>query len=196
VLGLMLAGIVAMQVEVLKLGASEGRALQQSAALQSRNDILRASVAAASSEQRIESLAASRYGMVMPDPADVGFLSSNAEANAIRASHNITAPSATEFLASMPVTETPAPTTTTSTPTTDTSSTVGTTPAVDGTAAAAGTTSTTPTTVTPTTVTPTTDTTPTTVTAPVVPTAPTTGTSDTAAPSTTGGAAIGETPAG
>jgi cell division protein FtsL len=195
VLGLMLAGIVAMQVEVLKLGASEGRALQQSAALQSRNDILRASVAAASSEQRIESLAATRYGMVMPDPTSIVFLPSNEGANAIHASHNITAPNATAFLASMPVTEPPAPTPTTTTPTTDTSGTVGTTPTVDGTAAA--TTSTTPTTVTPATVTPaTTATTPTTVTAPVTPTASTTGTSDPAAPSTTGGAAIAGTPAG
>src|ERR1700683_1124588 len=41
-LGVMLVGIVAMQVEVLKLGASEGRALQEGAALASRNEILRA----------------------------------------------------------------------------------------------------------------------------------------------------------
>src|ERR1700729_2875909 len=67
-LGLMLVGIVAMQVEVLKLGASEGRALTQSAALQSKNEALRASVASESAEQRIEQLAAARYGMVMPDP--------------------------------------------------------------------------------------------------------------------------------
>ena len=61
-LGLMLVGIVAMQVEVLKLGASEGRALTQSAALQSKNEMLRATVASESAEQRIEQLAGSRYG--------------------------------------------------------------------------------------------------------------------------------------
>ena len=44
-LGVMLAGIVAMQVEVLKLGASIGRSIERSTALQSRNEQLRASVA-------------------------------------------------------------------------------------------------------------------------------------------------------
>ena len=86
----MLAGIVAMQVEVLKLGASEGRALQQSAALQSRNELLRAGVASASSEQRIEQLAATRYGMVMPAPESIVFLPPNAGPNAERAAQSIT----------------------------------------------------------------------------------------------------------
>ncbi len=48
ILGVMLAGIVAMQVEVLKLGASIGRSIEQSTALQSRNELLRASVASLS----------------------------------------------------------------------------------------------------------------------------------------------------
>src|SRR5581483_2149610 len=47
-LGVMLVGIVAMQVEELKLGASVGRALSQNATLQSRNQLLRASVSALS----------------------------------------------------------------------------------------------------------------------------------------------------
>jgi hypothetical protein len=100
-LGLMLVGIVAMQVEVLKLGASEGRALQESSALQSRNDILRADVSSESSEARIERLAAS-YGMVNPNPVDDVFLSPNATANANRAAHNITAPNPTNFISSLP----------------------------------------------------------------------------------------------
>jgi len=66
-LGLLLAGIVAMQVEVLKYGARIGSAVQASAALQSRNEVLRASVSALSSDTRIEQLAA-RAGMVMPAP--------------------------------------------------------------------------------------------------------------------------------
>jgi cell division protein FtsL len=186
-LGLMLVGIVAMQVEVLKLGAGEGRALQQSAALQSRNEILRASVASESSEQRIEQLAASRYGMVMPDPTSVVFLSSNTAANAARATRTITAPDATGFLASLQAADPVAPAPTTTTPT-DTSSALGTTPAVAGTDTTPTTpTTVTPTTVTPTTVTPTTQTTPAT---PVVPAVPATGPSDTTAPSTTGGAAV------
>jgi cell division protein FtsL len=66
-LGLLLAGIVAMQVEVLKYGARIGQAVQASAALQSRNEMLRASVSALSSDTRIERLAA-QAGMVMPAP--------------------------------------------------------------------------------------------------------------------------------
>jgi hypothetical protein len=102
-LGLMLVGIVAMQVEVLKLGASEGRSLQQSAALQSRNELLRASVASLSDDGRIERLAGA-LGMVMPAPTDVVFLSPNATANANRAAGNIQAPNASSFLASLPST--------------------------------------------------------------------------------------------
>ena len=44
-LGVLLVGIVAMQVEVLKLNAGIGRALEQSTSLQNRNEQLRAAVA-------------------------------------------------------------------------------------------------------------------------------------------------------
>ncbi len=44
---MLLAGIVAMQVEVLKLSANMGRSIERGTALQSRNEQLRASVAAA-----------------------------------------------------------------------------------------------------------------------------------------------------
>jgi hypothetical protein len=72
-LGVMLAGIVAMQVEELKLGASVGRSLALTSALQSRNDLLRASVSSLSDAQRIERLA-TRMGMVMPGPTSLYFL--------------------------------------------------------------------------------------------------------------------------
>ena len=62
-----------MQVEVLKLSAGVGRSIERSTALQSRNEQLRASVAALSDDQRIERLAAS-MGMVMPAPEAVNFL--------------------------------------------------------------------------------------------------------------------------
>jgi hypothetical protein len=98
-LGLMLAGIVAMQVEVLKLGASMGRAIEQGTALQSRNDLLRASVATLADDQRIERMAGG-MGMVMPTPAEVGFL--NIEpSNAQRAASNIHQPDASVFLSSL-----------------------------------------------------------------------------------------------
>jgi len=73
ILGVMLAGIVAMQVEVLKLNASIGRSLALSATLQSRNDSLRATVAALSDAKRIEGLA-TKMGMVMPGPTSVDFV--------------------------------------------------------------------------------------------------------------------------
>ena len=73
-LGVMLAGIVAMQVEVLKLGASMGRSLEANSTLSAQNATLRESVASLADDQRIEQLAAS-MGMVMPPPSAVGFLS-------------------------------------------------------------------------------------------------------------------------
>ncbi len=97
VLGVMLAGIVAMQVEVLKLGATMGRAIERGTALQSRNEILRDSVASLEDEQRIVRLAAG-FGMVMPSPGDVGFLSART-ANVNRAAADIKVPDAAAFAA-------------------------------------------------------------------------------------------------
>jgi len=72
-LGLLLAGIVAMQVEVLKYGASIGDAVANTTALQSRHQVLQASVARLSSAARIERLA-SRLGMVMPLAGEQAFV--------------------------------------------------------------------------------------------------------------------------
>jgi hypothetical protein len=126
ILGVMLAGIVAMQVEVLKLGASMGRSIQQGTALQSRNDLLRASVASLADDQRIERLAAG-MGMVMPAPAEVAFLTRR-PGDAAHAARNIHTPDATTFLTSLSALSqastaqaqgvTPAVGTSTSTPTT------------------------------------------------------------------------------
>ncbi|HET7048244.1 MAG TPA: hypothetical protein VFI54_08265 [Solirubrobacteraceae bacterium] len=101
VLGLMLAGIVAMQVEVLKLGASMGRSLEQSSVLSSRNAALRQSVATLGDDQRIEQLAAS-MGMVMPPAQAVGFLAASPGGNAGRALASIHEPSASSFLSLTP----------------------------------------------------------------------------------------------
>lgn len=95
VLGVMLAGIVAMQVEVLKLGATMGRAIERGTALQSRNELLRDSVASLQDEQRIVRLA-SGLGMVMPAPGGIGFLSASS-ANADKAATDIKAPDAALF---------------------------------------------------------------------------------------------------
>ncbi len=128
VLGVMLAGIVAMQVEVLKLGATMGRAIERGTALQSRNEILRDSVASLEDEQRIVRLAAG-FGMVMPSPGDVGFLRARA-ANVSRAAADIKPPDAAAFSALLSsngaIAQTPtAATASTAAPATGAPSTVG-----------------------------------------------------------------------
>jgi hypothetical protein len=108
-LGVMLAGIVAMQVEVLKLGASMGRAIEQGTALQSRNDLLRAYVASLADDQRIKRLAAG-MGMVMPAPSGVGFLTGR-PGDPRKAAANIQAPNDTSFLTALAASEAPTSTT-------------------------------------------------------------------------------------
>jgi hypothetical protein len=96
VLGVMLAGIVAMQVEVLKLGATMGRAIERGSALQTRNELLRESVATLADDQRIIRLASSRLGMIMPAPGGVGFLQARG-ANTAKAAANIKPPDGPAF---------------------------------------------------------------------------------------------------
>ena len=98
-LGVLLAGIVAMQVEVLKLGASIGRSLERSTALEGRNELLRANVAALADDQRIERLAA-KMGMIMPGPDQVGFLASAPNGNLGRTIANIHTPDPGNFSSS------------------------------------------------------------------------------------------------
>jgi hypothetical protein len=99
-LGVLLVGIVAMQVEVLKLNAGIGRALEQSSSLQIRNEQLRAAVARGADDQRIESMAA-HMGMVMPRPAAIRFLQRHPIADVDRAIANIHTPDATGFQATL-----------------------------------------------------------------------------------------------
>ncbi len=106
ILGILLAGIVAMQVEVLKLSATTGRSIERGTALASRNEQLRASVAELSDDQRIESLAAS-MGMVMPAPEAINFLHVRGGDAIGPALHNIHAPDASGFVAALPVIDTP-----------------------------------------------------------------------------------------
>jgi cell division protein FtsL len=101
VLGVMLAGIVAMQVSILKLNASIGRSIERGTALQSQNQQLRAAVATLADDQRIERVAAGT-GMVMPAPAAVGFLSGQPAGGTGQAVANIKPPDSAGFLASLP----------------------------------------------------------------------------------------------
>jgi hypothetical protein len=104
-MGVMLAGVVAMQVEVLKLGASVGRSINLSTELQSRNELLRASVAKLSDDQRIERLAA-KLGMVMPGPTEVHFVPAHAGGELSAAISNIAQPNADTFLQTLSTDET------------------------------------------------------------------------------------------
>lgn len=74
VLGVLLVTIVGMRVEVLKMGASVGRATTQASTLESSNELLLASVSTLSSDQRIEALAARDYNMVMPGPSAIHYI--------------------------------------------------------------------------------------------------------------------------
>jgi cell division protein FtsL len=105
-LGMLLAGIVAMQVEVLKLNAGIGRSLERGTALQAQNELLRASVAQLSDEQRIERMAA-QMGMAMPAPGQFKFVS-RGTGSVERALSSIHAPNGTNFLAQLPTIGAPA----------------------------------------------------------------------------------------
>jgi hypothetical protein len=96
-LGVLLAGIVAMQVEVLRMSASMGRSIASSSQLQIRNDQLRSTIASLADDQRIMRLAES-MGMVMPHPNMVGFLSPLPSGALDRAIRGIHPPDATNFL--------------------------------------------------------------------------------------------------
>lgn len=95
-LGVLLAGLVATQVEILKLGTGMGRWIERSSTLSTRNQALQASVATLMDDQRIERLAA-KMGMVMPDPTAVSFLSATPGGDAGRAVANIHAPDPSVF---------------------------------------------------------------------------------------------------
>jgi len=100
ILGLLLTGIVAMQVETLRLSASTGRSLERVTALQSRNQQLQASVAVLADDQRIERLAAG-MNMVMPGPTQVRFLAARG-GSVSRALGAVHTPNGPAFLAALP----------------------------------------------------------------------------------------------
>jgi len=96
VLGVLLAGIVAMRVEVLKLSVSVGRSVAVASQLQSENQALRANVASLSNAARIEHLAGT-MGMVMPGPLDLHFISASVTNDLGPAVAGIVSPDPTTF---------------------------------------------------------------------------------------------------
>ncbi len=99
-LGVLLTGIVAIQVEVLKLGASIGRSMTLATELQSHNQLLRASVAQLSDDQRIIRQA-TKLGMVMPGPTEVGFVAGHARDAVGKAIAGIRTPNSGPFLTAL-----------------------------------------------------------------------------------------------
>ena len=74
VIGVLLGGIVAMQVSLLKLNSGISRAVETASTLERQNADLEAAIARKSAPDRIET-GATALGMVMPPAGDVGYLS-------------------------------------------------------------------------------------------------------------------------
>jgi hypothetical protein len=91
-LGLLLGGIVTMQVSLLKLNSGISRAVETTATLERQNADLEASIARLSSPDRIET-GATTLGMVMPPAGDVDYLSAG-KGDAAKAVQRMEPPSA------------------------------------------------------------------------------------------------------
>jgi hypothetical protein len=154
--GVLLAGIVFFNVDLLQRGRDIAKTAERTAQLKRENARLRNDLARLGSSERIQEAAAT-MGLVLPRPGDVRYLRAHPAADAQMAAKRITEPVETPIIPAEPVA--PAPTATTTTP-----------PATDPTT---GLPTTTPSTTTPpaTTTTP-----PATTTAPTTTAPPTTGT--------------------
>ena len=91
VIGVLLGGVVAMQVSLLKLNSGIGRAVQASSTLERQNAELEAQIARQSAGIRTAATAA---GMVLPDAGDVRYLDTR-DGDARRAARRMEPPSAT-----------------------------------------------------------------------------------------------------
>jgi hypothetical protein len=100
VLGVILTGVVAVQVEVLKYGASFGRNINLAGSLQSANQLLRLDISRLSDPERIERLAAGD-GMVMVGPTNVDFAAARRPGAVGRAIHSIKPPDTQGFMSAL-----------------------------------------------------------------------------------------------
>jgi cell division protein FtsL len=98
-IGVLLGGIVAMQVSLLKLNAGISRAVTTAATLERQNAALDGEIARLSSSERIQA-AAVEDGMVMPAAGDVDFLHARPDRDAMKAVRGMVPPSdeATEVM--------------------------------------------------------------------------------------------------
>jgi hypothetical protein len=94
VIGLLLGGIVAVQVSLLKLNAGISRAVQATGTLQRQNAALESEIARLDSGERIRA-AAVKAGMVDPTAGDTKYLRARPGLDALRAARRMVPPSAT-----------------------------------------------------------------------------------------------------
>jgi hypothetical protein len=100
VLGVMLTAIVGMQVEVLKSGVGTGRSINLATRLESRYQLLSASVAELDSPQRIEQVA-SQMGMVMAGPTSIQFVHASTSGSVRAALSSIRSPDSQSFMSAL-----------------------------------------------------------------------------------------------
>jgi hypothetical protein len=91
-IGILLGGIVAMQVSLLKLNAGISRAVTTSATLERQNADIEADIARLESGDRVRA-AAAEDGMIAPLPGGVAYLSARGEKDATRAARRMQPPS-------------------------------------------------------------------------------------------------------
>jgi cell division protein FtsL len=91
--GLLLAGIVFFNVDLLSLNRDIARTSERASAIKRENGRLRLELARLASSERIQSAAAKR-GLVLPAPGEVRYLRTNPEVDARRAAERISKPSA------------------------------------------------------------------------------------------------------
>jgi hypothetical protein len=91
-IGVLLGGIVAMQVSLLKLNAGVSRAVTTAGTLERQNADLEAHIARLSSSDRVAEAAAAN-GMITPAAGGVGYLTARPDRDATLASRRMTPPS-------------------------------------------------------------------------------------------------------
>jgi cell division protein FtsB len=91
-IGLMLGGIVAMQVSLLKMNAGISASVEQASTLERRNAALETEVARLASGERIQRTAAAE-GMVAPPAGDVAFLTARPDRDPRLAARRMQSPS-------------------------------------------------------------------------------------------------------
>ena len=91
-IGVLLGGIVAMQVSLLKLNAGISRAVTTSATLERQNADIESDIARLSSGDRVRETALAE-GMVAPPPGGVEYLTARGDRDATRAARRMQPPS-------------------------------------------------------------------------------------------------------